>query len=323
MACNNYIPCYIIWAAARWTANTYTISFDSNTATSGSVPANQNFTPGQAATTLSVPAPGSLVKPFYSFGGWSATAGGTSKVTSYNSIGDKIFYAIWNPVSNKVTFNSNGAGSTVSPSSATSTGGSLVTLPTPTRTGYTVSGWFDAASGGNKVGDAGGTYRPESAITIHAQWTPNSNTVTFKANDGTETTSSQSITTGATTALTANSFIRTGYTFTGWNTNSSGNGTQLTNSQRVTLSAGLILFATWRANVNTITFNANYGSGATATQSITSGVATALRSNTFTRAGYRFVGWGSNSSGGDPTYSNGASVTVTSGLTLWARWIKS
>ena len=322
MACNNYIPCYIIWAAARWTANTYTISFDSNTATSGSVPANQNFTPGQAATTLSVPAPGSLVKPFYSFGGWSATAGGTSKVTSYNSIGDKIFYAIWNPVSNKVTFNSNGAGSTVSPSSATSTGGSLVTLPTPTRTGYTVSGWFDAASGGNKVGNAGATYQPNSAISIYAQWDANSNTVTFNANDGSGgTPPTQTITTGVATALTSSPVARTGYTLAGWAINADGSGTRYTNGQTVTIASGLNLYARWTANTNTVTFNNNGGSGSMASQNITSGVATNLRSKTFTRAGFTFAGW-STTQNGVQAYSDGQTVTITSGLTLWARWTK-
>jgi len=170
MACNNYNPCYIIWAGARWTANTYTISFDSNTATSGDVPATQSFTPGQAATVLSGNT-GSLVKPFYSFGGWSATAGGTSKVTKYNSIGDKTFYAIWNPISYKVTFNSNG-GSSLTPSSATSVGGSLVTLPTPpARTGNPFVGWYSAASGGILIGNAGSSYQPSSSVTIFAHWT--------------------------------------------------------------------------------------------------------------------------------------------------------
>ena len=36
------------------------------------------------------------------------------------------------------------------------------TLPTPTRTGYTFTGWYDAASGGNKIGNAGATYTPVS-----------------------------------------------------------------------------------------------------------------------------------------------------------------
>jgi len=320
MACNNYNPCYIIWAGARWTANTYTISFDSNTATSGAVPANQSFTPGQAATVLSGNT-GPLVKPFYSFGGWSATAGGTSKVTTYNSIGDKTFYAIWNPISYKVTFNSNG-GSSLTPSSATSVGGALITLPTPTRAGYARSGWFDAASGGNKLGNSGATFQPNSAITIYAQWNANPNTVTFYINDGSSGTSTtQTITTGVATALTSIPFTRTGYTFAGWAINADGSGTRYTNGQQVTIASALTLYARWTANTYTVTFNANGGSGSMASQTITSGVPTSLRTKSFTRAGWTFDGW-STTQNGARAYSDGQSVTITSGLTLWARWTK-
>ena len=173
MACNNYNPCYTIWAGARWNPITYTISFNSSDA-AGSVPANQSFTSGGARTTLSgnIGAP-ALAKPFYSFGGWSATPGGTSKVTSYASAADQTFYAIWNPISYKVTYNSNGSGSTVTPTSATSVAGANVTLPTPSRSGYTFSGWYTNATSGTLVGLGGVSYQPNSAITLFARWTKN------------------------------------------------------------------------------------------------------------------------------------------------------
>ncbi|MBS6252989.1 MAG: GBS Bsp-like repeat-containing protein, partial [Clostridium sp.] len=103
------------------------------------------------------------------------------------------------PAGYKVTFNGNG-GST--PSAITSTksftswtkGGSgtlsgttytfgagngtltanytnnSITLPTPTRTGYTFTGWYDAASGGNKIGNGGATYTPTYNRTMYAHW---------------------------------------------------------------------------------------------------------------------------------------------------------
>jgi hypothetical protein len=173
MACNDYNPCYTIWAGARWTPITYTISFNSSDA-AGSVPANQSFTPGGAKTTLSgnIGAP-ALAKPFYTFGGWSATPGGTSKVASYAGTADQTFYAIWNPISNKVTYNSNGSGSTVTPANATSVAGANVTLPTPIRSGYTFSGWYTNATSGTLVGIGGVSYQPNSAVTLFARWTKN------------------------------------------------------------------------------------------------------------------------------------------------------
>ena len=50
--------------------------------------------------------------------------------------------------------------------------GSATTLPTVTRTGYTLSGWYTETSGGTKVGDGGASYTPTSNETLHAQWTP-------------------------------------------------------------------------------------------------------------------------------------------------------
>lgn len=41
----------------------------------------------------------------------------------------------------------------------------------PTRADYTFNGWYTAASGGTKRGDAGATYTPSITETLYAQWT--------------------------------------------------------------------------------------------------------------------------------------------------------
>lgn len=48
-----------------------------------------------------------------------------------------------------------------------------IRLPRPTRSGYTFTGWFDAATDGTKIGDAGDSYTPSSEVGIemYAQWT--------------------------------------------------------------------------------------------------------------------------------------------------------
>ena len=45
-----------------------------------------------------------------------------------------------------------------------------VTLPTPTRDGYTFLGWYTASEGGTKVGDGGTSYTPNGDITLCAHW---------------------------------------------------------------------------------------------------------------------------------------------------------
>jgi uncharacterized repeat protein (TIGR02543 family) len=52
------------------------------------------------------------------------------------------------------------------------------TFPSPTRTGYTFAGWYDAASGGNKVT----SYTGSSNTTLYAHWTVNSYQLTYDFN---------------------------------------------------------------------------------------------------------------------------------------------
>ncbi|MBQ8992232.1 InlB B-repeat-containing protein, partial [Candidatus Saccharibacteria bacterium] len=76
--------------------------------------------------------------------------------------------------------------------------------------------------------------------------------------------------------------------------------------------------------VYTVRFNANGGTGTMSNQTITVGTATNLSANAFTRSGYTFLGWDTDSSATTPTYSNQQSVTdlTTSGNTidLYAIW---
>lgn len=122
------------------------------------------------------------------------------------------------------------------------------------------------------------------------------------------------------TNLTSNAFTRTGYTFTGWNTASNGSGTSYTDGQSYDFSADMTLYAQWTANNNTLTFDANGGAGAMASQTVATDASITLPGNTFTRAGYTFAGW-STTAGGAVAFANGASYTMgTSNATLFAVW---
>ena len=154
--------------------------------------------------------------------------------------------------------------------------------------GYTFSGWNTAASGSGTAYANGATYSFAADITLYAQWTalPN-HTVTFNSNLGTGTMSPQ--TANVPTALTANTFTRSGYTFSGWNTLANGTGTAYADGAIYSFSADVTLYAQWTALPNhTVTFTA-IGSGTMSPQ--TANVPTALTANTFTRSGYTFSGW--------------------------------
>lgn len=114
-------------------------------------------------------------------------------------------------------------------------------------------------------------------------------TATFKSNYvGGASDTTQAIPSGVSTALTANSFARTGYTFAGWTANSDGTGTSFTNSQSVTISANTTFHAKWTINTYAITVtqgsngtispgttNVNYGSNQTFTFTPSSGYSVA------------------------------------------------
>jgi uncharacterized repeat protein (TIGR02543 family) len=67
-----------------------------------------------------------------------------------------------------VTFDGNGGSS---PSSLTVNAGSSTTLPSTTRSDYTLNGWYTSSNGGTKAGNAGASYTPSSSVTLYAQWT--------------------------------------------------------------------------------------------------------------------------------------------------------
>ena len=68
----------------------------------------------------------------------------------------------------------------------------------------------------------------------------------------------------------------------------------------------------------TVTFDANGGRGTMAAQS--GGAPTALTSNGFARAGYRFTGWNTAANGSGSGYTNGAAYPFTASVTLYAQW---
>ena len=159
----SYTPTSDITLFAQWNEK-FTVSYNANGGSSSTT------TQSYEGTALTLPTP---TRTGYKFNGWYTALSGGTKIgdagASYTPTGNITLYAQWTGY--KVTYNANGG--SVSPTSATYNGTAL-TLPTPTRTGYTFNGWYTAASGGTKVGAAGASYTPNSDITLYAQWTQES-----------------------------------------------------------------------------------------------------------------------------------------------------
>ena len=170
---------------------------------------------------------GSSTTTSYVFDGWSSSIGGSlvSPLPSVTSSGG-TYYAHFNETTLKymVTLDAKTNGGNeeaqviyVEPSAA------VGTLPTATKTGYTQTGWYTAASGGTKLETttsitADGTY--------YAQFGINSHTLTWNLAGGTVKTAGTGAAASATgspsssvnynATITAPVVTKTGYTFANW-----------------------------------------------------------------------------------------------------------
>lgn len=301
---------------------TYKISYNSNGGSGA--PSAHTKTYG---TTLKL----SSTKPTrtgYTFTGWNTKADGSGTTyasgASYIANANVTLYAQWTANPYTVTFNANG-GTCSTASKSVTYNSTYGTLPTPTRTGYTFNGWFTAASGGTKV-TTDTTVTITAAQTLYAQWTLNTYTIVFNGNGSTSgSMSNLSMTYGTAKNLTANTFAKTGYTFNGWNTKSDGTGTAYADKASVnnltsTNGATVTLYAHWKINTFSVSFNANGGSGAPSAQTKTYGTALTLSSTKPTRTGYTFTSWNTKADGSGTSYAAGASYTANSDITLYAQW---
>ena len=244
------------------------------------------------------------------------------------------FTPTWSANVTTITYNGNGGSGSVASQSVY--GGQTIALRgnAYTYAGWVFAGWNTAANGSGTSYAAGATFRApdvyNNSITLYAQWRRSAAvTIKYYANGGSGSMSSQSSYSGLTVQIKSNGFTRSGYAFLGWNTKSGGGGTSYTPGQSVTLnysSATTInLYAQWKQNATvTIKYNSNGGSGSMSSHSVISGNPITIKSNSFTRTGYTFAGWNTNSSGTGTNYSAGQvwtpSYTSNTTINLYAKW---
>ena len=252
---------------SAWKANNYTISFDS---AGGSAVSPVVKTYGSA-----IAAPTSPVLEGHEFAGWTPPLPRTMPASNL------VATATWRVRQPTLSFDS-ACGSAVAP--ITQDFGTPVARPAdPTRTGYTFAGWSPACP----------TTMPGSDTTLVAQWTPNRYLVRFRQNGGVGGMLDQEMVYGESSALHTNRFVKTGHSFAGWAMSSDGSALYADSASVRNLAAGagdlVELFATWRINQYTVSFDPNGGS---AVPSITQDYGTAVDPPADpTRQGFTFVGW--------------------------------
>lgn len=209
-----------------------------------------------------------------------------------------------------VTFYANG-GSCSTTSKTVWRKDAVGTLPTPTRTGYTFSGWYTSAVGGTKVTSATVV---NADTTYYAHWEKSTFLVTFNANGGTVSPSQSSVQKGATVG-TLPIPTRTGYNFLGWYTSATG-GTKV--SASTVVNGDVTYYAQWEKAIVTITLDANGGdiNQSKYTMKTRSAIGNVPIPS---RKGYQFKGWYVSQNGGTKVTTN---TTFAKDTTLYALWEK-
>ena len=145
-------------------------------------------------------------------------------------------------------------------------------------------------------------------------------TVSYNANGGSGAPSAQTKWKDQALTISSTKPTRTGYTFKGWSTSSTATTATYSAGGSYTANAAVTLYAVWQAITYTVSYNANGGSGAPASQTKTYGKALTLSSTKPTRTNYNFKGWSTSSTATTATYSAGGSYTANAAATLYAVW---
>ena len=323
-----YTPTSDITLYAKWTANTYTVTYNYNNATENKEETSKTVIYDNTYGTLPAPARNYLVT-FNSKGGSDCD----SLVATWNFEG-------WYNENTKVDQDTKVTTASDHTLTANWTGGTI-SLPTPIREGYTFGGWYTEEQCTNKVENS---KQYTSDITLYAKWTANTYTITYDSNKPskatgtiTGTTANSNHTYDEAKVLTANGYTLTGWTFAGWNTKADGTGIDYTNGESVKNLASangttVILYAKWTANTYTVKYNSNKPSnsleniqGTTADSSHTYDETKALNKNGYTLTGWTFVEWNTKADGTGTSYNNETDVinlSSTNGATviLYAKW---
>lgn len=284
--------------------------------------------------------PNTFTRENYEFLGWSNSSYATS-ATYEDAEKDVYFtantplYAVWQykgPV--VISFDGNGGkdsdGNTTATQTITANTYTELKANTFAKENYGFAGWAKTNTATYRdYSDKQSVKFSEPTVTLYAMWQPNP-VITFNGNGGTtsggETTATQSIPYGVSTALNENPFTKAGSTFLGWNKSASGTYAQYSDKESISIYGDTTLYAIWKDDI-VLTFNANGGVGSDITKNVaydktSSSYKFTVPENTFTKTGYVFIGWGNSASSKDVSYKAGESASASESKTLYAIWAK-
>ena len=304
----------------------YTLTYDGNGATSGTVPPIENHSAGPVELSANYN-PGNLAKEGYVFLGWNTNASATTPIYEINMTSNTTVYAVWSKIEYTLIFNGNGQTTGQPPANINVGANENVKLSdigsnTLAKAGYVFLGWNTNASATTPLTDITIT----SNTTVYAVWQKlNYYTLTYDGNGATSGTVPQvkNVVDGSTVELqnyNPGNLAKEGYVFLGWNTNASAT-TPLTD---ITITSNTTVYAVWQ-NKPIIYYTLTYdGNGATSgtvpeVKNVVEGSKVELENynpGNLEKEGYLFLGWNTDASAASPL----TDITITSNTTVYAIW---
>ena len=328
---------------ACWTGNMQPLTYHGNGATGGNT-ASQSGKTGDELTTNA----NGFTRDGYTFVRWDTAkdGSGTAYGEGKNGVGrytmkptGNDLYAIWqaNPASIQYRDDYGATGSTPDTTGVT---GQNVTIAQSgfTRPGYTFTGWARDRRTDPSLQPGGRYTLTPGTTTLWAQWKADPAHLIYNSNSG--STSQTRRTDGVvdqTLTVIANPFTRSGYTFTGWNTQAdgrgkayaAGNGFRLVADAKSNPVNTSVLYAQWRINRVALKFDPNGGTGGypdiTVDALTTVTIPADAKEPKVSRPGFRFTGWAMKPTpGAGDTILGPGNGTVTmpdqGSITVYAQW---
>lgn len=328
---------------AQWTPGEAGLTYDGNGATGGKTDPQNGVTDQKVSVRQN-----GFTRDGYTFVRWDTAkdGSGTAYGEGKNGVGrytmkpaGNDLYAIWqaNPASIRYRDDWGATGSTPDTTGVT---GQNVTIAQNgfTRPGYTFTGWARDRRTDPSLQPGGRYTLTPGTTTLWAQWKADPAHLIYNSNSG--STSQTRRTDGVvdqTLTVIANPFTRSGYTFTGWNTQAdgrgkayaAGNGFRLVADAKSNPVNTSVLYAQWRINRVALKFDPNGGTGGypdiTADAFTTVTIPADAKEPKVQRPGFRFTGWAMKPApGAGDTILGPGNGTVTmpdqGSITVYAQW---
>lgn len=190
-----------------------------NNTTSSAISSGDAILSASNITFTATPNTGYVVEGWYTDA--ACTAGkhdeGSTTYTIASLSSAVTVYVKFIPITYTITYNLNSGSNPGGAPTSFTIESSDVTLPTPTRTGYTFNGWYanpDLSTGGVHTKIASGSTGNKE---YWAKWTENKRNVTISVSpSGAGTLNKTSASVGVATTTTVTATAQPGYRFTGW-----------------------------------------------------------------------------------------------------------